>query len=126
MKRRRPMTALQRKYFGKRHKAVRAVRRTHKRRKVYMARRGRRSYRSYARKGIGGMKGLIAPIGGGIADRYIDCISPIDGVGSTAIGFILHDPIVKTIGLYKVGFSLGNLIPLPGLSNTCGSNGGML
>jgi len=119
MKKRR-MSAKQRKYFGKRKK-VRHVK------VVKVAR--RRSYksraRSYVRGGIGGMKGMIAPIVGGVADSYLDPMLPIDGVGATAVGMFMHNNTLKEIGLYKVGFSIGNIIPLPGRSGTVG-NGGML
>ena len=120
----RKMSALQRKYFGKRHKSVARVKRV-KQKVVYMAR--RRSYRgrarSYARKGIGGMKSLIVPVGAGLADRFIDQYTPIDGIGSAAVGILMHNEIVKNIGLYKVGYSLGNILPIPGIS---GNSGGAL
>ena len=112
----RKMSALQRKYFGKRHRAVRHS----KRRVVVMAK--RRSYRgrarSYARKGVGGLKSMLAPIGAGIADSYLDPRFPIDGIGATAVGIFMHNPTVKDIGLYKVGMSIGNILPLPGWSGT--------
>lgn len=121
MKRRRRMTAKQRKYFGKRK--TRTVRKT---RVVKVAR--RRSYRgrarSYARAGIGSAKGMIAPIVGGVADSYLDPMLPIDGVGATAVGMFMHNSTLKEIGLYKVGFSLGNILPLPGRSSI--STGGWL
>lgn len=77
----------------------------------------RKSYRSYSRRGgIGGMKGFIFPIGAGLADRIIDQYTPIDGLGSVAIGFIGHNEVIKNLGLYKVGYSLGNILPIPGIS----------
>jgi hypothetical protein len=50
---------------------------------------------------------------------------PIDGVGATAVGMFMHNETMKNLGLYKVGFSLGNIIPLPGRSGT-GSGAVML
>lgn len=108
---RRKMSALQRKYFGKR-KTRKAVRSKPKKRVVYMAR--KKSYRSYARKGVGGLKSMIAPIGAGVIDSYLDPMLPIDGVGAVTMGMFMHNGTIKDIGLYKVGFSLGNIIPLPG------------
>ena len=69
-----------------------------------------------------GGKGMIAPILGGVADNVIDRYLPIpiDGIGATAVGMFMHNQTVKDIGLYKVGFSLGNMIPLPG----AGTSGG--
>lgn len=83
-----------------------------------------RRFRSYSRKGIGGMKGMLAPIVGGIADNVIDSYSPIDGVGATITGMFMHNETVKNIGLYKVGFSIGNFLPLPRGSG--GASGGLL
>jgi len=59
------------------------------------------------------MKGMLAPIVGGIADNVIDSYSPIDGIGSTISGMFLHNETVKCIGLYKVGYSIGNFLPIP-------------
>jgi len=84
-------------------------------------------YRGYARKAYsraGGFKGMLAPIVGGVADSYLDPMLPIDGVGATAVGMFMHNSTLKDIGLYKVGMSLGNILPLPGRSGV--SNGGML
>ncbi len=63
---------------------------------------------------MGGMKGALWPIVAGVADSYLDPMLPIDGIGATAVGFIGHDSALKTIGLYKVGSSIGNVLPLPG------------
>jgi hypothetical protein len=118
---RRKMTAKQLKYFGKRRKTV--VRVVHsKRRKTIMA---KRKYHSYAKRGIGGMKGMVAPIVGGIADNVIDGALPVQGVGSTVTGIFLHNETLKTIGLYKVGYSLGNILPIPHLGNGT-AQGGLL
>lgn len=115
---RRKMSALQRKYFGKKHK----VRHSTKKKVVYVAR--RRSYRSrarsYGRKGIGGLKGLIVPIGAGVAEQYINNYVPISGIAPAGIGMFMHNETLKTIGLYQIGLSLGNVIPLPGMGNNSG------
>jgi len=81
-----------------------------------------RKHYSRGRGGLGGMKGMIAPILGGVADSYLDPMLPIDGIGATGIGMFMHNETLKNLGLYKVGFSLGNIIPLPGRSGT--SQGG--
>ena len=96
-----------------------------RRRKVKaMARRTRRYYGRRrgggGRRGFGGMKSMLWPIAAGLADSYIDPMSPVDGLGATAIGFIGHDSTLKTLGLYKVGGSIGNLIPLPGRAGGAG------
>ena len=87
-----------------------------------MARRGRRSY-SRSGGGLGSFKGLIAPIVSGVADSYLDPMLPIDGVGATAVGMFMHNETMKNLGLYKVGFSLGNIIPLPGRSGGSSAGG---
>jgi hypothetical protein len=129
MARRRRMSALQRKYFGKRKarrvSAVSVPRRKKTRRYVSMAR--YRRHRSGGRRGglgLGGMKSMISPVLAGVADSYLDPMLPIDGVGATAVGMFMHNETMKNLGLYKVGFSIGNIIPLPGRSGT--SSGGLL
>jgi hypothetical protein len=126
MAKRRHMSALQRKYFGKGHrvhsmrKRVSAVRVYHKRRGV-MAR--YRKHYSRGGRGFGGMKSMLAPVLGGVADSYLDPMIPgFNGIGSTGIGFIMKNETLKNLGLYKLGYSLGGMIPLPG--RTGGSNGG--
>ena len=89
-----------------------------------MAKRRYSRVRSYARKGISGAKGMVSPIVGGVADSYLDPMLPIDGVGATAVGMFMHNNTLKEIGLYKVGFSIGNIIPLPGRNG--GTTGAML
>jgi hypothetical protein len=59
------------------------------------------------------MKGMLAPIIGGVADNIIDSYSPIDGLGAVAVGMFMHNSTLKDIGLYKVGFSAGNFLPIP-------------
>lgn len=113
----RKMSALQRKYFGKRHTSVKRVSHPKTRRKGIMARR-KGGYRRGISKGIGGMKSFLPPILSGVADSYLDPMLPIDGVGATAVGMFMHNETMKNLGLYKVGFSLGNIIPLPGRSGT--------
>lgn len=123
MAKRRRMTAKQLKYFGKRHKRVSSVSVPKKRRyRVSMARYRRKGY-TRGRIG-GGMKSMISPIAAGVADSYLDPMLPIDGVGATAVGMFMHNETIKNIGLYKVGFSLGNILPLPGRASS--TNGGML
>ena len=78
---------------------------------------------SSGRRGLGGMKGMIAPIIGGVADSYLDPMLPIDGIGATGVGMFMHNETLKNLGLYKVGFSLGNIIPLPG-RGTANQGGG--
>lgn len=111
----RKMSALQRKYFGKRHTSVKRVSHPKTRRKGIMAR--RKGYSRGISKGIGGMKSFLPPILSGVADSYLDPMLPVDGVGATAIGMFMHNETMKNLGLYKVGFSLGNIIPLPGRSS---------
>ena len=82
-----------------------------------------RRFRGSSRRGGLGMKGLLAPILGGIADNVIDSYSPIDGIGATVTGMFLHNETVKNIGLYKVGFSIGNFLPIP---RGGGGSGGLL
>ena len=72
-----------------------------------------RKHYSRGGRGIGGMKGMLAPILGGIADNVIDSYSPVDGIGATVVGMFLHNETVKNIGLYKIGFSAGNFLPIP-------------
>lgn len=91
---------------------------------VHMARKGKRHF-SRGGFGFGSMKSMIWPIAAGVADSYIDPLSPVDGLGATFIGMIGKDPALKTIGLYKLGASLGNIIPLPG-RGTVASTGAML
>ena len=121
------MTAKQLRYFGKRRKRVYAVSVPKKRRYVSMARRYRgRSRGGRGRGMLGGMKTMIAPVLGGVADSYLDNMPgiPVDGIGSTAVGVFMKSPVIRDIGLYKIGFSLGNILPLPGKSGS--SSGGLL
>ena len=75
--------------------------------------------RGFSRGRIGGgMKSMISPIVAGVADSYLDPMLPIDGVGATAVGMFMHNETIKNLGLYKVGFSIGNIIPLPGRGAT--------
>jgi hypothetical protein len=83
--------------------------------KVARFRRTRRAARyvvSRGRKGIGlggGWKGMIAPVAGGALDVIAQKYIPIFGIGSTASGIFLHDPVTMKIGLNKVGESLGGM-----------------
>ena len=120
MAKRRRMTAKQRKYFGKRRtRKVYAAARVHKRRYVSMARYRKRGSRGGSRGGFGGMKSMIAPIVGGVADSYLDPMIPgFNGLGATGVGFVMHNNTLRDLGLYKLGFSIGNMIPLPGRTGT--------
>jgi hypothetical protein len=111
------MTAKQLRYFGKRHKRVVAVS-VPKRRKRYSMARYRKHY-SRSRVG-GGMKSMLSPILAGVADNVIDSYSPIDGIGAVVVGMFMHNQTVKDIGLYKVGFSAGNFLPIPRGSSVTG------
>jgi hypothetical protein len=104
------MSALQRKYFGKKHKAIRAKRHVSKRRRINVSK--YKKHYSRARIG-GGMKSMLSPILAGVADNVIDSYSPIDGLGAVMVGMFMHNQTVKDIGLYKVGFSAGNFLPIP-------------
>jgi hypothetical protein len=115
------MTAKQLKYFGKRRTKTVYVKAKTKRRKTHMA---KKSYRRSASRGIGGIKSMLPCIIGGVADSYLDPMLPIDGVGATAVGMFMHNSTLKDIGLYKVGFSLGNILPLPGRNG--GTQGALL
>jgi len=119
----RKMTALQRKYFGKRK--TRVVYRTKiKRRYVNMARRRGRSRGS--RGGFGGGKfSMFAPAIAGLADNIIDSYSPIDGIGSVVVGFGLRNQFSKDMGMYKIGYSAANMLPIP-RGGTGAVQGGML
>ena len=93
------------------------------RRRYYRPRRYyTRTIRRYSRSVGGGLKGVLPPIVGGIADAVIDPRLPIDGIGSTATGFIMRDNVLKTIGLYKVGQSIANFIPFIGTGATGGQS----
>lgn len=80
-----------------------------------------RRYKGSRSRGFGGgFKGMLPPILGGLADAVINPRSPIDGIGSTAVGFVMHDSVVKTIGLYQIGQSIAGFIPFIG-----GGSGGI-
>lgn len=67
---------------------------------------------------------MIWPVVAGVADSKLDPMLPVDGVGATVVGFVGHNETLKNLGLYKIGGSLGGIIPIPGLSG--GSQGGLL
>jgi hypothetical protein len=69
---------------------------------------------------------MVAPILGGLADSYLDPLLPIDGVGAVATGFLMKNATIKDLGLYKVGMSLGNVLPLPKIGGGTNSGGGGL
>jgi hypothetical protein len=75
-------------------------------------RRAARAVYSRGRKGVGlggGLKGMIAPVAGGALDVVAQKYIPIFGIGSTASGMFLHDPVTMKIGLNKIGESLGGM-----------------
>ena len=121
---RRKMSALQRKYFGKGKKSRVTKTRTKYKTVYKMAKRRGGFRRGGSRGGLGGMKTMIAPVIGGLADSVIDGISPVDGLGGAITGFVLKSNTTRDIGLYKVGFSLGNILPIPKLGGIGGSSGG--
>jgi len=104
------MTALQKKYFGKR-----SVRRAAPKKVEVMARR-RRSYgraRSYARRARGGggngnMKGIIdgvlAGAVGGLATKYIGAYG--QPIGTLGVGWFRKNPTLVTLGGMQVGSML--------------------
>lgn len=111
----RKMSALQKKYFGKRQKRKKTTRKV-----VYVAKRrsfsrargfARRSY-SRARGGIGGKFGqFLPPLAGGIADSLIGNYSIMGfkvpmGAGSALIGHFMKSQTTRDIGLYQVGRSI--------------------
>ena len=83
-------------------------------------------HRSFKRIGgrVGGFKSMLAPIAAGVADSYLDPMLPIDGIGASAIGILMKNNTTRDIGLYKVGMSLGNILPLPKIGGQ--SQGGLL
>lgn len=94
-------------------------RRKFKRKKVYAVAVPKRRYRSMARyrrfrgagRKAGGMfGGILPPLLGGVADSFINPISPIDGLGSAAIGTFMHNKTTQAIGLYQVGSSLAGML----------------
>lgn len=103
---------------------------TRRKKRVYMARRRRyyprrayaRRFRRYGRRVGGGVKGMIPPILGGVADAFINPRSPIDGLGSTAVGYFMHDSTLRTIGLYQVGQSIAGFIPFIGTGAGAGQS----
>ena len=116
------MSKLQLKYFGKKHKRV--SRRSSALKVVHMARRRSFKRSSYSRGGGGGMKSMLAPVAGGFADNIIDKFSPIDGIGGVIVGMFLKSNTTRDIGLYKVGYSAANMIPIPGLTGGGFNSGG--
>ncbi|MGF3555103.1 MAG: hypothetical protein ACQXXF_07565 [Thermoplasmatota archaeon] len=94
------------------------------RRKRYYGRRyySRPSIRRVYSRAKGGFKGILAPVLAGVADSVINPRSPIDGIGSTAIGFFMHNEIIKNLGLYQVGGSIASYLPFVGSGNKVGGN----
>ena len=73
---------------------------------------------------MGGMKGMIAPVAGGVLDNVIGSRLPVQGVGAIAAGIFLKSNTTRDIGLYALGHSIGGMIPILGSGN--GSSGGLL
>jgi hypothetical protein len=71
---------------------------------------------------MGGFKGMIAPVAGGVLDNVIGSRIPVQGVGAIAAGIFLKSNTTRDIGLYALGHSLGGMIPILGGS----SSGGLL
>ena len=106
------MTAKQRKYFGKRKTRTVYIKTKRRKRVGVMAK--RRGGFSRGRRGFGSMGGMLSPVLSGIADNVIDSYSPIDGIGSLIVGgFLMKNETMKNLGLYKIGFSAGNFLPIP-------------
>jgi len=75
----------------------------------------------YARRAYGAMQKIkMAPLLGGAADVIVRKYIPVNGAGSTATGVFLKDNTTLTIGLNKIGESLGAMF----FGNGGGSNGG--
>ena len=94
---------------------------------VSMARRRsfRRAGRGRSNFGGGGMKSMLAPVAGGFLDNIVDKFSPIDGIGGVIVGMFLKSNTTRDIGLYKVGYSAANMVPIPGLTGGgIGTSGG--
>jgi len=119
------MTALQKKYFGKR-----STRRAHKPKVVYMARR-KRYYsraRSYVRRARGGggngnmkgiVDGLLAGVAGGVASKYVGSYGqPAATIG---IGWFRHNNTLMTLGGIQLGQMVGSMV---GLGNGNGNGNG--
>lgn len=66
---------------------------------------------------------MIVPIAGGAIDVVAQKYVPIFGIGSTAAGMLLKDPVTTKIGLNKIGESLGAMFAGGGGS---GGSGGWL
>lgn len=85
-------------------------------------------YRRYRRSGGGGLTsglGKFAPALAGLGDSIVDPISPIDGIAALGVGYFLHNDFSKNIGMYKVGASLGSIIPIPNLFGGARGGGGV-
>jgi len=113
--------------FVKKGSRSRAISGSRSKKVIKVARsKGRRFKGRSFHGGIGGMKTMIAPVLGGLADSVIDPISPIDGIGGIIVGFVLKSNTTRDIGFYKAGMSAGNMF-MPKLLGGGGttSQGGM-
>ncbi len=66
--------------------------------------------RSYGKRAGGWKGGIIPPVLGGAADGFINPMSPVNGIGSLAVGWFMHDEWTKKNGLWQIGASLPALI----------------
>jgi hypothetical protein len=123
----RKMSALQKKYFGKRHKKIST-------RKVGITAKGRYRRAAGRARGYGGsvggkFGGIIPPVLGGIADSFLNgmkipgtSIGVPNGVGAAAVGWFMKDNITRNIGLYQLGQSLPGM--MSGLTGGAGTTKG--
>jgi len=111
VKKKRVLTAKQKKYF--------APRTPKKRRNVLMARRKK----SYGRKMggfLGGFNDVFVGIAAGAVENVAPSIMGIDGIPTTAIGVFMKNNTLKTMGGYMIGNSLIGKFT----GNQNGGNGG--
>jgi len=67
---------------------------------------------------------MLPAILGGLGDSILDPLLPVDGVAGSAVGVFMHNNTVRDIGLYKVGYSLGGILPISGLLGGVQNNKG--
>ena len=118
----RKMSALQKKYFGKRHKKTRVVKvARYKRTRRYYAG-AKRGYRRARGLGMGKFSGMIPPLLGGLSDNLLVNMNILgfrlpSGVGATAIGYFMKSPTTRDIGLYSIGHSIPGMFGMGGQTN---------
>lgn len=85
----------------------------------------RRPRRGGGGGGFGRKLGGFTPLLAGVAENVVNNYTAgINGVGTTAVGFLLKDQFSKNLGLYQIGYSIGNFIPVIGGGG--GNSGGMV